>query len=74
MGAELVNFDLSKLSLEDLNELKKRVEEEVDAALKREPKTLWDMEDKVQEIKNKIGKEIMQGLIKLKKLKISTIV
>lgn len=48
-------------------EIMKKVEEEVNKAIKSKGKTLWDLEDEVQEIKNEIGKELLAGMLKVKK-------
>ena len=45
----------------------KRVEERVNKALKSQGKTLWDLEDEVQEMKNEIGREVMAGMLQIKK-------
>ncbi len=45
----------------------KKLEEKVDKALKSRSKTLWELEEEVQEIKNGIGKELLEEMMGIKK-------
>ena len=51
-------------------EIMKKFETKLDEAMKDKHKTLWELEEEVQGIKNEIGKELLENLLKLKNSKI----
>ena len=61
---ETMRSEKEELKKKLLREYEKRLDE---ALNERSEKTLWEMEDEVQEIKNAVGKELMEAKLSFKK-------